>query len=115
VLRFTFFDLFSRTPGTTESPVLAQAYSTPFQVYATKLFPGLEVSYALILLARRMAESLEMMLFHLSVFIDQASTELTRVVLAHGIPVHIRREARKRHRALGQSDSEDDTGRQQHE
>jgi hypothetical protein len=45
VLRYAFFDIFAtRAPDAPDARrVLATAHSAPFQVYATKAFPGLQV------------------------------------------------------------------------
>lgn len=65
--RYRFFDLFSRTAGADDVPVLAQCFGGAFAVYSTKEFPGLK-----------------------------ASTELTKHLSRWGIRVNIRETERKR-------------------
>lgn len=65
--RYRFFDLFSRTTGCADVPVLAQCFGGAFAVYSTKEFPGLK-----------------------------ASTPLTKHLSRWGIRVNIRETERKR-------------------
>ncbi|OJA19789.1 hypothetical protein AZE42_05614 [Rhizopogon vesiculosus] len=43
-LRYRVFDLFSRTAGLVDVPVLAECGGGPFHIYSTKEFPGLQPS-----------------------------------------------------------------------
>ncbi|KAF8336330.1 velvet factor-domain-containing protein [Cantharellus anzutake] len=43
-LRYRFFDLFSRTAGSSDVPIAAELYSGGFVVHSTKDFPGLQPS-----------------------------------------------------------------------
>lgn len=43
-LRYRFFDLFSRTVGSSDVPIAAELYSGAFVVHSTKEFPGLQPS-----------------------------------------------------------------------
>ncbi|EPQ51773.1 hypothetical protein GLOTRDRAFT_11626, partial [Gloeophyllum trabeum ATCC 11539] len=47
ILRYRFFDIFSRARDHTDLAVLAECYGGPFRVYSTKEFPGLQASTAL--------------------------------------------------------------------
>ncbi|KDQ56818.1 hypothetical protein JAAARDRAFT_158048 [Jaapia argillacea MUCL 33604] len=47
ILRYRFFDIFSRAAHTLDMPVLAECYGGSFKVYSTKEFPGLPASTAL--------------------------------------------------------------------
>jgi len=64
-LRYRCFDIFSGTPGTNDSRMLADCVGAPFRVYGSKECPRMEVS-----------------------------TELTCLVSTHGVKVNIRKKQR---------------------
>jgi len=66
IFRYRVFDLFS-VRGCGSQPILAECWGRPFKIYATKQFPGLE-----------------------------PSTELTKLLHSHHVPVRAREVRRKR-------------------
>jgi hypothetical protein len=67
ILRYRFFDLFSKAVGHQHQTIEAECYGGPFRVYSTKEFPGLP-----------------------------ASTELTKRLARWGVRLNIRESERKR-------------------
>jgi hypothetical protein len=44
IFRFKTFDIFTRSSPSSDSPVLAELFSSRFRMYSTKNFPGLKAS-----------------------------------------------------------------------
>lgn len=82
LFRYRVFDLFSVCGGSTQ-PILAECWGSPFKIYATKQFPGLE-----------------------------PSTELTKLLHSHHVPVRAREVRRKRKRNTN-TESSGDSDREQ--
>jgi len=77
LFRYRVFDLFS-VRGDCSQPILAECWGRPFRIYATKQFPGLE-----------------------------PSTELTKKLHSHHVPVRAREVRRKRKKNANNDSSAD--------
>jgi hypothetical protein len=77
LFRYRVFDLFS-VHGNSSQPILAECWGRPFRIYATKQFPGLE-----------------------------PSTDLTKLLHSHHVPVRAREVRRKRKKNSNNDSSAD--------